>query len=799
MAQAGYTPIQLYYSTTAAAVPLAANLAAGELAINIVDGKLYYENNSGVVTLLASAAGASGDVVGPASATNNALARFDGTTGKLIKDSSALTFDGTSLTFTSTGQRIIADMSSATITNRLAFQTSTTNSSTVVGAIPNGTSNVASFLAYNNSDPTNASNGGILTTATEIRLQSGISGTGTYLPLTFYTNGAERGRFDTAGNFGIGTSSPSTFGKLSVYGNGTAPVIGAFLGSNSPASGATLADIAFGSRTDGTVTALIRAIANDNGNGTDGQLTFWTADNTASAAATEKMRITSAGDVGIGTSSPARKLQVNSGEAVAARFTRGGGIVANNSLEWFDGTNGWYAGVSGSNFWGVAYNSSGGIDSAAIRLDTSGNLGLGVTPSAWRTGLADRALDVGETTGLYYQTGGTTVLLNNAYRGAGNTIRYKITGAAQGYWQDSGQHYWTTAPSGTAGNAITFTQAMTLDASGRLGIGTTSTSSGKTTISLAGVVVAGNTDGATVGNSGVVNLFNNNGGTTNSTIMLLGSTSDSTVGQIASGIGFSRENTGDWGTQLRFYTHSTSTADLDELLERARITSSGNLGIGTTVPNAKLTVWTPSTTGLQTALRLNNPFGFDNANTGAQIVFSQDRTTAEDLPQGIIAVGQGNAGTSAESYMAFYTNSTGVTEKVRISSTGNLYVGTTTSNNMGGTKVQTLGGSGIIDSSGTVAQNGTVTVTANAGGSSFTGFLSVSNVYSLNAAIRTQTLYAIMGRGTTFTATQLASANGPTSGASFTVTCPSNGVITITNTYAGTTLINATYIGNNGG
>ena len=55
MSQAGYTPISLYYSTTASAVPLAANLAAGELAINIVDGKLYY-NDSGTVKLLASTA-----------------------------------------------------------------------------------------------------------------------------------------------------------------------------------------------------------------------------------------------------------------------------------------------------------------------------------------------------------------------------------------------------------------------------------------------------------------------------------------------------------------------------------------------------------------------------------------------------------------------------------------------------------------------------------------------------------------------------------------------------------------------
>jgi hypothetical protein len=54
MAQSGFTPIQLYFSTTASAVPTAGNLANGELAINIVDGKLYYKDGSGVVRLLAS-------------------------------------------------------------------------------------------------------------------------------------------------------------------------------------------------------------------------------------------------------------------------------------------------------------------------------------------------------------------------------------------------------------------------------------------------------------------------------------------------------------------------------------------------------------------------------------------------------------------------------------------------------------------------------------------------------------------------------------------------------------------------
>lgn len=53
MAALGFTPIQLYYSSTAAAVPTSGNLFSGELAINITDGKLYYKDNGGVVRLLA--------------------------------------------------------------------------------------------------------------------------------------------------------------------------------------------------------------------------------------------------------------------------------------------------------------------------------------------------------------------------------------------------------------------------------------------------------------------------------------------------------------------------------------------------------------------------------------------------------------------------------------------------------------------------------------------------------------------------------------------------------------------------
>lgn len=94
MAQTGYTPILIYGSTTASAVPSASNLTTSangvELALNATDGKLYYKDNAGVVQLLASKAGANGDVVGPVSATNNAVVLFDGTTGKLVKNSAKL-------------------------------------------------------------------------------------------------------------------------------------------------------------------------------------------------------------------------------------------------------------------------------------------------------------------------------------------------------------------------------------------------------------------------------------------------------------------------------------------------------------------------------------------------------------------------------------------------------------------------------------------------------------------------------------------------------------------------------------
>jgi len=105
------------------------------------------------------------------------------------------------LAFTGTGNRITGDFSNATIADRTAFQTSIADSNSNIQAIPNGTATNGGFFGFNNSDPTNAAFIGIETAAgTEARVNSGITGTGTYLPMTFFTGGSERVRIDTSGD-----------------------------------------------------------------------------------------------------------------------------------------------------------------------------------------------------------------------------------------------------------------------------------------------------------------------------------------------------------------------------------------------------------------------------------------------------------------------------------------------------------------------------------------------------------------------------------------------------------------------
>jgi hypothetical protein len=188
------------------------------------------------------------------------------------------------------------------------------------------------------------------------------------------------------------------------------------------------------------------------------------------------------------------------------------------------------------------------VGNGGLIKDSSGNLGLGVTPSSWGAGTSVIDLATSGNAGAV-SASGTLSIANNGFFNGTDWI-YKNTSSALLYQLISNQHRWSIAPSGTAGNAITFTQAMTLDASGNLGIGTTSP--------LVPLHVVTTGTGTTMG-SNTVATFRSGASGRASTIQLSDGTTSNYVSSLSGSLGF-----GSAGTELM------------------RLDSSGNLLVGTT-------------------------------------------------------------------------------------------------------------------------------------------------------------------------------------------------------------------------
>ena len=283
-----------------------------------------------------------------------------------------------------------------------------------------------------------------------------IQGYGGLAFLTGGGSGSEKMRLTAAGRLLLGTTTESTF-LLDV--NGTARVSGQVTGDSFVPTSSTI-----------PTNGMYLPSAN----------TLGFASGTSS-----RMVITSTGAVGIGTTSPTGLFEVK-GDG-ASYFTRGTkSILLNPNVVGAD-TNALIEVTSGM---ALAFGTGG---AERMRLDSSGNLGLGVVPSAW--GLF-KVLQIGTNYGALSFAGIGGTMITNAFfdGGAYRYLNNDFAAAFEYNISSGGGFVWRQAPSGTAGNAISFTQAMTLDASGNLGLGATSPSAKLDIVGLGGIRI--NEDGA---------------------------------------------------------------------------------------------------------------------------------------------------------------------------------------------------------------------------------------------------------------------------------------------------------------
>jgi hypothetical protein len=212
------------------------------------------------------------------------------------------------------------------------------------------------------------------------------------------------------------------------------------------------------------------------------------------------------GNVGIGTSSPSALLHVEAADGAAGGAIKYTSTAVASGYMSADGAGLCLAtDTAGITFrTGVTGNDPTDTGSERMRIDSSGNVGIGVVPSTIWSSSYD-ALQIGLGGSVYAHGGAGSnmhMAANIVYEGIAPNYydKYLTSSTASKYAQDSGLHIWSTAASGTAGNAITWSEAMRIDSSGNLLVGTTSTTP----------AVSNDSDGIALQANGTVQFSANN-------------------------------------------------------------------------------------------------------------------------------------------------------------------------------------------------------------------------------------------------------------------------------------------------
>ena len=470
---------------------------------------------------------------------------------KVLTTDSTLLYDGSALTLGGSAPLLRSNMS-GTQSTRFGIQNSTTNGNTRFYLYPNGTGNISAINMWNNSDP-NAANYSSLDIAIigtqDLRFSSIASGTGTYLPFTWWIGGSEAMRFNTTG-LGIGTTSPLSklhFGTTTT-GAVTTPVAirmaddysNNYLAANSKfflynIGGSEIYGFSVGPASD--IQYHSGGAANINGKH------VWYAGNT------ERMRIDTGGYVLINnTYNPNNHRLVVGGDLAAYTSNDSAGSTAlrlGSSISMPQGIAAIFGIKTAVGGGYLAFHSaSGGMLTEAARVADTGYFGIGSTSPT-------RALEVkgAGTLGTQIQVTGTTDSAGiKLVPASGNSYEVQATNSSQWIVYDRTNSAYRLA----------------IDSSGNTMIGTTSVVTG-----VSGSETSLNVKGNASGKAAAVNVINNSGSGT----MILGIGESTVAGFVGTTTNHS----------MIFQTNN---------VERARIDSAGSMSINTSsvYNSAKLSV-----------------------------------------------------------------------------------------------------------------------------------------------------------------------------------------------------------------